>query len=73
MAAFVRIGDRYINLENVAEVRVNAHMRTAYVFFAGGGTSEFRDDDTSDLMAALEERATVPEASHRKVFVPIGP
>lgn len=73
MADFVRIGDRYINLDNVADVRVNPRMRVLHVFYAGGGTMELTDDEADDLIAVLERRVTdVPEA-HRRVFAPAHP
>jgi hypothetical protein len=70
MDAWITIGSRYINLQNVCEVRFDDHLHAAFVFYIGGGSIELRDDDASDLRAYLVQRALIPESPHRTVFAP---
>jgi hypothetical protein len=70
MADWIRVGNRYINLENICEVRHDERVDKAAVFFIGGGSAELADDDARDLIDAIVRQVTTPPAVHRTVFTP---
>ena len=62
MDNWIKIGNRYINLDNVTEVRVRDQPRTARVYFTGGGIADLDEDDTSALLSVLNDRTLMPKA-----------
>jgi hypothetical protein len=67
---WVKVGLRFMNLDNVTEVHVRERPHVALVHFAGGGRVELDEDDTAVLLSVLEQRAAVPEAARRTVLGP---
>ena len=70
MTDWVKIGQRYVNLANVCEVRFDEHERSARLIYAGGPVETINEDDVLDLRDALLQRADAPEEPHRTVFLP---
>lgn len=70
MAEWVKIGSRYINLDNVAEVRVNEGLRVSRLYFVGGGVEDLDEDDTDILVAFLVEQVKEPQEPHRTILAP---
>jgi hypothetical protein len=68
MGDWIKVGSRYINLDNVSEVHVRERPRSAQLFFVGGGVVELATDDTDVLLSILEPRAIIPEEVHRTVI-----
>ena len=71
MGEWIKLGDRYVNLARINEIRVHPALHSMHVLFEGGGVLELRDEDAADLEAIVAQKATVPaREDHRKVFAP---
>jgi hypothetical protein len=71
MGDWIKLGDRYVNVEQINEVRVHRQLHSMHVFFVGGAVLELRDEDADDLEAMITQKASIPESeSHRRVFAP---
>jgi hypothetical protein len=70
MDNWIKLGPRYINLANVAEVHLRERPRTAHVFFVGGAGAELDEDDTRSLLGILEQHALIADEVHRRVIPP---
>ena len=70
MDNWIKLGLRYINLANVAEVHLRERPPTAHLFFVGGAGAELDEDDTRSLLGYLEQHAVMPDETHRRVIPP---
>ena len=72
MNTWIQIGFRYVNLDNVTEVRIEEGLRRAHLFFVGGGALELDEDDTQELESFLQQEAVITHAVRRTVSAPKG-
>lgn len=68
MSDWIKIGPRFINLNNVTEVRVHDHPRFARLYFTHGASVDLDEDDTDALLTALGERVSAI-VEPRRTFV----
>ncbi len=68
MSEWIKVGSRYINLNNVTEVRLHERPQFARLYFTNGATVDLDEEDSATLLVMLGERVmTLPEV-HRKVI-----
>lgn len=71
MTSWIKIGSRYINLDQVLEIRVHERPRFARIHFAGGSPPiDLDEDDSATLIAILEEQSLQPTEVHRTIIAP---
>jgi len=70
MSDWVKVGTRYVNLNNVTEVRIHEQPRFVRIYFAHGATVDLDEDDSEILLLALAERITKPAETHHTIVAP---
>lgn len=70
MSEWVKIGSRYLNLGNVAEVRLHEQPRFARIYFSHGAAVDLDEDDSETLLNVLAERALDTSEKHRAILAP---
>lgn len=70
MSEWIKIGTRFLNLSNVAEVRLHEQPRFARIYFIHGATVDLDEDDSEILLNVLAERAVDTTETHRSIVAP---
>jgi hypothetical protein len=70
MNTWIQLGVRYVNLDNVTEVRIEEMPRKAHLFFVSGGVLELDEDDTRALEGLLQQEAIVAHPVRRTISAP---